>query len=109
MVKILITGDLVVNRKYDKKSIDKEIVELFSNSSINIVNLEAPITFYTTKILKIGPNIKADKESTLNVLKELDVDIVTLANNHVLDYGEQGVIDTLEFCNENKIQTVGAG
>ncbi len=35
--------------------------------------------------------------------------MVTLANNHVLDYDEKGVEDTLTFCKKNGIQTVGAG
>src|SRR5690606_30821804 len=61
------------------------------------------------KILKTGPHLKADKDSTLSVLKTLNIDLVTLANNHVLDYDEQGVLDTLVFCKENSIVTVGAG
>lgn len=59
--------------------------------------------------IKTGPHLKADKNSTLQVLKSLEIDVVTLANNHVLDYDEQGVGDTLEFCKENDIKTVGAG
>src|SRR5690606_37754227 len=30
-------------------------------------------------------------------------------NNHILDYNERGVFDTLAFCAENNIATVGAG
>src|SRR5690606_4891127 len=48
-------------------------------------------------------------QSTLKVLKSLNVNLCTLANNHVLDYDEQGVLDTLDFCKEHNIQTVGAG
>lgn len=109
-MKILITGDLVVNQQYDtKNNIDKNIIDLFEQSDYNIVNLEAPITSSETKIIKTGPNLKADKDSTLSVLKTLKIDAVTLANNHVLDYDEQGVSDTLQFCTDNKIATVGAG
>ncbi len=78
------------------------------NPILNIVNLEAPVTTSTSKIIKTGPHLKADKNSTQQVLKSLEVDVVTLANNHVLDYDEQGVRDTLEFCKENDIKTVGA-
>src|SRR5690625_2466004 len=108
-MKLLITGDLVLNQPYQTSYIDQNLVDLFKKSDLNIVNLEAPVTTSNTKINKTGPNIKSHRESTKNVLKALEVNVVTLANNHVLDYDEQGVIDTLEFCRENEIQTVGAG
>lgn len=103
---IKITGDLVINRDC---SIDEELIELFKKSDFNIVNLEAPVTDSNFKILKTGPHLKADVESTGEKLNELNVNLVTLANNHILDYDKQGVIDTLEFCEQNKIRTVGAG
>ena len=108
-MKILITGDLVINQPYNTSNIDNNIIDLFEKSDLNIVNLEAPVTTSTSKIIKTGPHLKADNNSTLKVLKSLEVDVVTLANNHVLDYDEQGVDDTLEFCKENDIKTVGAG
>lgn len=108
-MKILLTDDLVINKEYSQSSISDSVITLFKQSDLNIVNLEGPITSSTSKILKTGPHLKSHKESTQNILKDLDVDIVTLANNHVLDYDEEGVADTLEFCHENKIRTVGAG
>ena len=108
-MKKLITGDLVINHPYNTSNIDQNIIDLFERSNLNIVNLEAPVTTSTSKIIKTGTHLKSDKESTLQVLKTLDVDVVTLANNHVLDYDEQGVAETLEFCKENNIKTVGAG
>lgn len=103
---IKITGDLVVNRDCN---IDKDLIKLFAKSDLNIINLEAPVTASNSKILKTGPHLKADETSTRRILKELNVDLVTLANNHVLDYGEEGVIDTLKFCEQNNIEAVGAG
>ncbi len=108
-MKILISGDLVINHPYQTSNIDRNIIDLFEKSDLNIVNLEAPVTTSSSKIIKTGPHLKADKNSTSQVLKSLEVDVVTLANNHVLDYDEQGVRDTLQFCKENDIKTVGAG
>lgn len=109
-IKLLITGDLVLEQAYNAtKLLNQDMVDLFASSDINVVNLEAPITTTNEKSLKIGLNIKGDRESTEQVLKVLKIDVVTLANNHILDYGTQGVKDTLEFCRENHIQTVGAG
>src|SRR5690606_12095475 len=108
-MKLLITGDFVINQPYSTSQINKEVKELFAQSDYNIVNLEAPVTNSNSKILKTGPHLKADKKSTLKVLKALNINLCTLANNHILDYDEQGVFETLSFCKENNIQTVGAG
>ena len=109
-MKMLITGDLVINQKYNaRENIDDNIKKLFEGSDCNIVNLEAPVTQSTSEILKTGPHLKADKQSTLEVLKYLNIHIAALANNHIKDYDEQGILDTINFCKSNNIQTIGAG
>ena len=47
--------------------------------------------------------------SRVSILKELGVDIVGLANNHVYDYGKQAMLDTLDTLDEAGIPYVGAG
>lgn len=109
-MKLLITGDLVVNQTYNAADkINQELIDLFAQSDYNIVNLEAPVTESTSKILKTGPHLKSDKQGTLDVLKILNVHIAALANNHIKDYDEQGVLDTIAFCESNKIKAIGAG
>lgn len=109
-MKLLITGDLVVNQSYDAANkIDPELIALFAQSNFNIVNLEAPVTENTSKILKTGPHLKSDEKSTLDVLKTLNIHIAALANNHIKDYDEQGVLDTIAFCENNSIRAIGAG
>lgn len=108
-MKIIIAGDLVLLKEYNSDCISQEIKNIFLDSDFNIINLEAPITESDSKIVKTGPHIKANQKSTLETLKALRIDMVTLANNHILDYGEKGVIDTLAICKENAIETIGAG
>jgi poly-gamma-glutamate capsule biosynthesis protein CapA/YwtB (metallophosphatase superfamily) len=43
------------------------------------------------------------------VLAELGVDVVTLANNHALDFGIDALLDTIEHCTAAGIAVVGAG
>ena len=45
----------------------------------------------------------------VSVLEELGVDIAVLANNHVYDYGEEGLLDTLDTLDEAGIARIGAG
>lgn len=45
----------------------------------------------------------------VKLLKIFSADLVTLANNHVYDYGEEGLISTLDTLDEAEIPYVGAG
>jgi len=108
-IRINITGDFVINEEYSVDRLDKGIVDLFRNADFNIINLEAPVTASNAKILKTGPHLKADRDSTVAILKALDIYAVTLANNHILDYDEEGVSDTISFCKKNNLRFVGAG
>ncbi len=45
----------------------------------------------------------------VDVLAELGVDCVTLANNHALDYGADALADTVDLLGRAGIRTVGAG
>ena len=53
-MKLLITGDLVVNQAYNVNRISDEIRVLFKQSDYSIVNLEAPVTHNSSKIIKTG-------------------------------------------------------
>ncbi len=108
-MRILLTGDLVIDQPYSLSQISDEVISLFSKSDYNIVNLEAPVTDNHTKIVKTGPHLKSHKESTSEVLAALNVKLCTLANNHILDYDEKGVVDTVSFCRNIDVNTVGAG
>lgn len=45
----------------------------------------------------------------IQVMKDLGADIVSLANNHVYDFGEIGFLDTLEHLKQADLPYVGAG
>lgn len=113
MKKILInvTGDLVINKDLHESVISKEVEEQFRKADFNIVNLECPITKSSNnkRIIKTGPHLRGNENSIINIIKKLKVSGVTLANNHILDYGPEGVIDTIEFCNRYDVEYVGAG
>jgi hypothetical protein len=84
------------------------IGKILNDQDLVIANLECPLTESRRKIDKIGPNLKAHPK-TINLLKHLNIGIVALANNHILDYDDEGLSDTLKLLNENKIDFVGAG
>ena len=108
---ILIGGDFCITPNYlDKSLFDSTVIELFNKSDYNIVNLECPITkdIAENKTLKTGPHLRSD-ERIINHLKDLNINAVTLANNHLLDYGQKGLYDTFHTLQSHKISYVGAG
>ena len=111
-MKILIAGDLFVSDQfYNDNIIDKSVQDLFSKADYRIVNLEAPITDDRSenKIIKTGPHLRMSEQTAISVLNQLNIDGVTLANNHILDYGTKGLLDTLNTLKRDKISYVGAG
>lgn len=42
-------------------------------------------------------------------MKESGVDCVSIANNHLRDYGNEGVEDTIKYCNQAGLDFVGGG
>ncbi|HZZ63025.1 MAG TPA: CapA family protein, partial [Roseiarcus sp.] len=72
-----------------------------------IVNLETSVTLSGVFEPK-GINYRMSPENA-PCLVEAGVDCCTLANNHVLDWGQGGLIDTLNTLHELRIKTAGAG
>ena len=109
---ILIAGDIFISDEFKGKNlIDKSIISLFENSDYRIVNLEAPITNDNSKdkIIKTGPHLRNFDTTIIPFLKLLKMDLVTLANNHILDYGVNGLMNTFKTLNNEKVFFVGAG
>ena len=72
-----------------------------------IFNLEGPIT--RSEIPAPGKiNIKVDREFYKETFGKYPI-AVCLANNHIMDYGEQGFLDTIEVLNKKNIRFFGAG
>lgn len=111
-IKLLIAGDYFIADNFKEQSlIDTSIKEVFNKSDFNIINLESPVTKnnHKNRILKTGPHLRSDEESSIPQLKQLNIDLVTLSNNHIMDYGSKGLEDTLQILNKHDIQYVGAG
>ena len=83
-----------------------DIEQYISSCDLHITNLECPLTLSEDQIEKSGPRLRAHPGS-VNLLKQAGVKIACLANNHIFDYGEAGILDTVNYCNEEGIDTVG--
>jgi poly-gamma-glutamate capsule biosynthesis protein CapA/YwtB (metallophosphatase superfamily) len=76
-------------------------------ADLALVNLECPFTERGEPLPK-NFNFRARRE-LVEVLKEGAVGAVTLANNHLMDYGAQGCADTIETLDTAHILHFGAG
>lgn len=114
-IRVLITGDFCPNLRLSSlngntnvKDVLGHLTEPISNADLAITNLECPITSNDVPIVKTGPALKAE-EHTLDFLINAGFNLVTLANNHIMDYGHKGLSDTFDSLNRRKIDYVGAG
>ncbi len=85
-----------------------ELADLLDRASFRIFNLEVPLADSDTPILKQGPNFRAPTKCAKG-LRAIGVDLLTLANNHILDQGEQGLRSTIQALDDVGIGYVGAG
>lgn len=115
-MQLLVAGDLVptqsnidlFNKDDTKSLLGEELYSLWDSVDIRIFNLEVPLTDKEEPILKCGPNLIAPT-STINGIKALNPSLIALANNHILDQGEQGLNSTRDILNRNNIPFVGVG
>jgi poly-gamma-glutamate capsule biosynthesis protein CapA/YwtB (metallophosphatase superfamily) len=115
-MKLIIGGDLVPTKSNkdlfcnaDVESLlGEELLSIWNSADKRIFNLEVPLTDKEEPIEKWGPNLIAPTR-TINGIKALNPSLITLANNHILDHGEQGLNTTIDLLNENNIPYVGAG
>jgi len=111
-MKLLIAGDFYISESFKQKALfTKAVEDYFVDADYRIVNLEAPLTseIPQNKIIKTGPHLRMAEDTVMPYLKQLKVDAVTLANNHILDYGTKGLLDTFATLRNNQIHYIGAG
>lgn len=72
-----------------------------------IGNLEMPLSRRGARVLKHS-NLRADPERIADV-RALGFHAVSLANNHLMDYGPQALLDTLAACDGAGVRRCGAG
>lgn len=114
-MKILFAGDFCQNDRlyhlFKEGKFDacfKGVKSVFELYDYRVVNLETPIIETTREQIPYKINLRADS-TILSALKYLNVSCCTLANNHMMDYLDAGLRNTLNLLNKEKIEFVGAG
>lgn len=114
-MKVLVAGDFCpLNRiaeliDHNDYSFFDDIKKIQSSVDYSIVNFECPVVKNIYKpIEKCGPNLCC-QSNAIDAIQYAGFDLVTLANNHIMDYGEEGLRDTLIECEDHHIAVVGVG
>lgn len=89
----------------------EHVDSFLSANDLNIANLETPLTTAAdSPFAKMRPYPHwARPDETLSCLSRHSIDAVTLANNHLYDFGQSGVLETLAACDASPLVAIGAG
>ena len=89
----------------------QNVSNVFGSDDYTLVNLETTFTDSDVKAPKEGEvfyNFKGPKEY-VNILTKGSIEGVTIANNHIYDYGKKGITDTVNALKENNVDICGEG
>lgn len=89
-------------------ALDQGFQSIIETSDIFMVNQEFPFSHRGTAAEDKQFTFRLPPER-VSILQEMGIDIVTLANNHALDFGTDALLDTCRVLDEAGIRRVGAG
>lgn len=115
-VTLLFTGDVLLSdyvlNNYKSNGIDgvlsPELQDEMKSSDITVINNEFPFSTRGTQAPDKQFTFRVDP-AYVSLLTDMGVDIAGLANNHVLDYGTQALLDTFDTLDNAGIDYIGAG
>ncbi|MCH5275010.1 MAG: CapA family protein [Lachnospiraceae bacterium] len=111
---ICLTEDGYVIDHYDALGGDitlclsEEIMDRLNKADISMINHEYPVSTRGTALEGKYYTFRADPEREI-ILQQMGIDIVSLANNHIYDFGADAFYDTLEALKQADLPYVGAG
>jgi len=114
-VKLLFSGDfcpvgrseILINNLLIESALE-DVLQLVGESDLAVTNLECPLVESGNPITKTGPNLRSSVKAA-EFLNRAGFGLVTLANNHILDYGQTGLVSTIEACENSGLNYIGAG
>lgn len=106
-MRIALLGDIALFGHCTSSDYFKEIAEYLAGFDYVIGNLETPFSAAKKTHGAKSAYICADSQS-VSILKQLHINAVTLANNHMFDYGKEGYELTKKLLDNNGIEWFGS-
>lgn len=115
-ITMVFSGDILLSsyvlNNYENRGIDgvvsEELLREMQNADLTMVNEEFPFSARGTQAQDKQFTFRVDP-SYVKILQEMEIDVVTLANNHALDYGTEALSDSFQTLDDAGIAYVGAG
>jgi len=118
-IKLLFGGDLMFDRsirlkmkEYGNEHIFKDLKSLFAEQTVVIANLEGPVTDHPSR--SVGSAIGSTNNfiftfdpSVASTLFDAGIHVVNLGNNHIKNFGVDGVTQTKQFLQKKNVQYFG--
>jgi len=116
-MKLLFVGDVMLGRLVNQalKARPPEYpwgntLDVFRSADVRFCNLECSLS---DRGVRRSPETKAfhfrSDARNVEVLKRAGIEAVSLANNHILDFDETALTDTIDILDRNRIGHAGAG
>ena len=104
-VTLLFAGDFCSRPSATNIKVDAELRSVISNSDLSIVNFETPL-------LPAGASPIDRKffqhHDSVSFLKGLGFSLFNICNNHILDYGSRGVVETINQLGKDVVMGISA-
>lgn len=107
MIKIFVSGDVVNSKNSDGDICSPEIKDIIKKCDYAVCNFEAPIIRGHKPQPKVGPHL-TQKEETIIGLKDQGFKLLLMANNHIMDYGREGLLYTITEIEKCGLDRIGA-
>ncbi len=112
VLEVLAVGDVMLGRSLDGQTNPLSAVgRWLAGADLTVGNLECVITDVAENAgrgLSAGPPLQAPPSSA-RLLQQAGFDLLSLANNHSLDLGQEGLAETVSHLHGAGVHTVGAG
>src|SRR5919112_3946098 len=116
-MRVAVAGDTMLGRRVAeaiersrRPPVHRDVIAVAAEAGLFVVNLECCISDRGERWPDPGkPFYFRAPPVAAELLAEMGVDCVTLANNHALDYGPEALLDTLDHLEGAGVAAVGAG
>jgi len=104
---------LLKHKYFDASSVDfaypwGNLLRYFKNADLNVINLETSITTHDKKWPDKAFNFRMHP-GNVKTLKRAHIHYCSLANNHILDFNEEGMKETIQVLKAENIAFAGVG
>lgn len=107
-MRVVLCGDLLFSSRNLKNRLDKRVVDLLVDADAVFANAE-----FSTPKRNTPPGLcmylTSVRQDILDELTDLNIKLVSFANNHTIDYGPQGCLETIEAAEARDIIPCGVG